>query len=739
MQQPAKPCVSVHSFTHIGQQTENQDRLAILHSQDGDATLLVVADGLGGHRGGALAAQTVVDGAARCWETYSADQDAANFLRQLVHECDAAVHRLRHEHNRALHDVPTGQPFSAAPIDPHSTLAALLITGDTATSIHAGDSRVLQFSDDELVERTLDHSVAQLHVLRGMISDEEMATHPDQNVVFSQIGGSDSPETELKHWDLAKARRFVLCSDGFWEIFRPEEMLELFSAPDPEKELSQRFERKLEGLHQHDNTTVILAEVKMAGEAVPARSVPEASAGEGHSVSPSASEEANVATNPDRQALASVFSKRLAGRPILVAAALLLALVVALLLWTGNDQIALTEPETVPPASDPVPAPSEVPPARLESADDIPVVEGGVRREDETASSNPNPIEAATEAAKAPDTDEVPASSPNAPTIPVSVDIGASEASDPPPAAVEVEPTSADSDASHTPPAMDAPAERPEDVGEAPPRAAPATKIEASPPALDATPSSATRSPGIGLDTDTGLDRSSASLDQEEGSSAAGAEEAASSEADSTEDETTPSRDEATAEDTPDAIERSRTRPVPLESTNLELDVPIESGSEPTDAAAEELRRRDRLGDEDVLQPSGSQEIGDSVVSSSRQRHQDIPVYGAEVRVVVRDGRIVSIRGQPARDIHLDTTIPAHDYPSTIALAETLLAHDITPEDEGLLVIFATPAAYRLAWQGTVVIDQLQEEAVFDAETGEVLLRVPLVHNTEDASADGTP
>ena len=517
----------------------------------------------------------------------------------------------------------------------------------------------------------------------------------------------------------------------------------MFSAPDTEKELAQRFERKLEGLHRHDNTTAILAEVKMAGETVAARSAPEASAGEGHSVSPSANEEANVPTNPDRQALASVLSKRLAARPTLVAAALLLALVVALLLWTGDagdDQVALTEPETVPPASDPAPAPapSEAPPARLESADDIPVVEGGVRREDETASSNPNPIEAATEAAKAPDTDEVPASSPNAPTTPVPVDVGASEASDPPPAAVEVEPTSADSDASHTPPAMDAPAERPEDVGEAPPPAAPATKIEASPPAPNATPSSATRSPGIGLDTDTGLDRSGASLDHEEGSSAAGAEEATSSEADSTEDETTPSRDEATAEDTPDAIERPRTRPVPSESTNLELDLPIESGSNPTEAAAEELRRRDRLGDEDVLQPSGSHEIGDSVISGSRQRHQDIPVYGAEVRVVVRDGRIVSIRGHPAPDIHLDTTIPAHDYPSTIALAEALLAHDITPEDEGLLVIFATPAAYRLAWRGIVMIDWLQEEAVFDAETGEVLLRVPLVHDAEDGTADAT-
>ena len=248
------------------------------------------------------------------------------------------------------------------------------------------------------------------------------------------------------------------------------------------------------------------------------------------------------------------------------------------------------------------------------------------------------------------------------------------------------------------------------------------------------------RSPGIGLDTDTGLDQSGASLDHEEGSSAAGAEEATSSEADSTEDETAPSRDEATAEDTPDAIERPRTRPVPLESTNLELDLPIESGSDPTEAAAEELRRRDRLGDEDVLQPSGSHDIGDSVIFGSRQRHQDIPVYGAEVRVVVRDGRIVSIRGHPAPDIHLDTTNPAHDYPSTIALAETLLAHDITPEDEGLLVIFAmpAPAAYRLAWRGIVVIDRLQEEAVFDAETGEVLLRVPLVHDAEDGAADAT-
>ena len=237
--------MTAHGFTHTGQRCENQDRMKVLRSPGGDAFLLVVADGLGGHRGGALAAQTVVETAERCWNSRSEDLDAECFLTDLVRECHAAVNRAGHEPG----------------LDPRSTLVALLGRGAEVTSIHAGDSRVMQFSGTGLARRTLDHSIPQLNVLRGVIAEEALATHPDQKKLFTQIGGKDAPEAQIERWDLVEGRRFAVCSDGFWEIFSPNEILAVFESSNPGRELEARFADKLERLQRHDNTTAILAEV----------------------------------------------------------------------------------------------------------------------------------------------------------------------------------------------------------------------------------------------------------------------------------------------------------------------------------------------------------------------------------------------------------------------------------------------------------------------------------------------
>ncbi len=234
-----------YAFTHIGQRTENQDRMKVLRSPGGDEFLLTVADGLGGHAGGALAAQTVIETAERCWSSRSKNADAESFLRRLVNACHAAVNRAG----------------EAAEMEPRSTLAALLGRGPEIVSVHAGDSRVMQLSNKGLVKRTLDHSIAQLNVLRGVIAEEQLATHPDQKKLFSHIGGAEAPEVEYEQWDPAEGARFAVCSDGFWEIFPPDEILAVFAASDPLGAIEERFARKLERMKNHDNTTAILAEV----------------------------------------------------------------------------------------------------------------------------------------------------------------------------------------------------------------------------------------------------------------------------------------------------------------------------------------------------------------------------------------------------------------------------------------------------------------------------------------------
>ncbi len=184
---------------------------------------------------------------------------------------------------------------------------------------------------------------------------------------------------------------------------------------------------------------------------------------------------------------------------------------------------------------------------------------------------------------------------------------------------------------------------------------------------------------------------------------------------------------EGGAESPPDG--QTQTGAVPLERTDVDADRVIDPESTAVETAADELRARGQIGDDDVLTPAGENVLGDRVFSRARQQHQDIPVYAAEVVVTVEGDRIVRIRGHAAPRIELATTTPAQDYPTTVAAAAGLLNHDIATDDddEGTLVIFPVGGGYRLAWMGVVVIDQGPEEAVFDAETAEVLHRVPVV------------
>ena len=179
---------------------------------------------------------------------------------------------------------------------------------------------------------------------------------------------------------------------------------------------------------------------------------------------------------------------------------------------------------------------------------------------------------------------------------------------------------------------------------------------------------------------------------------------------------------------TPAGEDRPRAAPLPLESVAIDVDLPVEDSDRIPEVAAGELRRRGRIGPDDALVPAGGERtLGTGTITRTRQEHKGIPVFAADVVVTARGGRIVDIRGHPAPDVRLEAASPEHDYPATVALAAERLDREVAAEDEGTLVIFAVDGGYRLAWLGAVVIDRAREQVVLDAQTGDVLLRTPLV------------
>jgi serine/threonine protein phosphatase PrpC len=228
--------------THIGGRDENQDALWLGTDADSGQLLAVVADGMGGHSDGSVAARLAVDAARDVWERRRSE-GPEELLQSLV----AGAHkRIRAE-------------AESRGIDSRTVLAALWIGPEGAISIHAGDCRVLQFGRSGLVKRTVDHSIAQINVLRGKLSEAEMVGHPDQARLTTSIGGVDSPDPEITCFDLTEGDRFLVCSDGFWALFEPLQQQALLEAPGLQEGLSDVLKKRLDAAPEdHDNTTAIL-------------------------------------------------------------------------------------------------------------------------------------------------------------------------------------------------------------------------------------------------------------------------------------------------------------------------------------------------------------------------------------------------------------------------------------------------------------------------------------------------
>ena len=246
----------VSSAIRIGGRKEQQDSLGAFSSEDGHCCLLVVADGMGGHRGGALASGMLVDIAACLWGDCRGQVEAPRqFLEDLCQQANRDIHAAGLEQG----------------LDPRTTVIAVLLTTAQAFWVYVGDSRLYRFHSDNRMERTSDHSLLQLLVDAGEVDESEMATHPDQNKLLRSIGEESPAKTTHGSVELQGGERFLLCSDGFWERIGPDEMLQLLAAENLDSAVNAAADTAAErGGPRGDNIAVVA--VRAAGvAAVPKR------------------------------------------------------------------------------------------------------------------------------------------------------------------------------------------------------------------------------------------------------------------------------------------------------------------------------------------------------------------------------------------------------------------------------------------------------------------------------------
>ena len=233
------PRMETACLDDIGGREDQQDRVQVIEG-GGDAQLLVLADGMGGHEGGALAAQAVIDAASDEFQTLGGApaSDPAGLLARVVAGAHERINALGAERG----------------LKPHSTCVLLYIDPVATAWAHVGDSRLHRFTDGRLAERTIDHSIVELMRLQGRITEEEMKTHPDKNRLYEALGGEQPPQAEISGKESAVGDGFLLASDGVWENVADADLEAVLQAEDLAEALRCLIERaKAHGGPKCDN------------------------------------------------------------------------------------------------------------------------------------------------------------------------------------------------------------------------------------------------------------------------------------------------------------------------------------------------------------------------------------------------------------------------------------------------------------------------------------------------------
>jgi serine/threonine protein phosphatase PrpC len=225
---------SVHQSSHIGDRKFNQDRVA--YAYNNDALLLVLADGMGGHLHGEVAAALAVETFIEAFGQYAVSQraDPQTFLADTMLHANQRILKIPH--------------VGATGGFPGSTCVAVLIQDGKVYWGHAGDSRFYLLRDGAVLAVTHDHSMVQQWVEWGMLTAAEARVHPHRNKITNCLGGV----ADIFHMEpgatlpLHSSDVLLLGSDGLWGPFSDDELTQAFAAGTVTEALDGLIARALE-------------------------------------------------------------------------------------------------------------------------------------------------------------------------------------------------------------------------------------------------------------------------------------------------------------------------------------------------------------------------------------------------------------------------------------------------------------------------------------------------------------
>ena len=193
---------------------QNQDAFH-MEQLDRNTLLCIVCDGMGGAKSGNIASSLAVDvfvqEIKRTW-TSSMTQEKIN---QMLHSA------VKLANFTVFDQAQQFEEFDGM----GTTLVAVLLHHRHATVVHVGDSRAYRVNADGIWQMTKDHSLVQMMVERGELTQEMARTYPGKNFITRAIGTEPIVMSDISNLELAKGEFLLLCTDGLSNVLDEQEML----------------------------------------------------------------------------------------------------------------------------------------------------------------------------------------------------------------------------------------------------------------------------------------------------------------------------------------------------------------------------------------------------------------------------------------------------------------------------------------------------------------------------------
>jgi len=203
-------------MTDVGAvRTQNQDSYCIDLIPEEKVAILVVCDGMGGHKAGNVASELAVTAFTREVRQELRTQMSAKQLERLARRALETANSEVHEKAR--------EDESCSGMG--TTLVACLLSGDNALVVNVGDSRAYRITESGIEQITQDHSVVEQLVERGEITKEEARTHPNKNLITRALGTGALVRGDFYPLKLKNGDHLLLCTDGVSNLLGDQELL----------------------------------------------------------------------------------------------------------------------------------------------------------------------------------------------------------------------------------------------------------------------------------------------------------------------------------------------------------------------------------------------------------------------------------------------------------------------------------------------------------------------------------